>query len=169
MDTDLVILRLLHIVASAYWVGSALFIAFILEPILRNLGPAVQGPVMQALGKVLTPVQIVAALVTIIFGGGLVSQTPGHEWAELFDTAWGWMIAIGFITSGVAFVIGLVNVSTVRVLMRLGAQAAAGDGPPDPGLLAQIQSRSAQLRLFGRSIAVLVVVATATMAAARFA
>lgn len=41
MNTEFVILRIIHVVFGMFWAGSAVFIATILEPRLRALGPAV--------------------------------------------------------------------------------------------------------------------------------
>ena len=40
MNIDIVVLRLLHIVSGAFWVGTILFMALILRPKLRSLGPS---------------------------------------------------------------------------------------------------------------------------------
>ncbi len=56
MDAELVLLRTLHVAPGVLWVGGASIMAWVIEPRLRAAGPAVQGPAMRAIGKVLTRV-----------------------------------------------------------------------------------------------------------------
>ncbi|MBO05287.1 MAG: hypothetical protein CL731_09800 [Chloroflexi bacterium] len=51
MDAEIVILRLLHIVPGAVWVGSAIFLAFVLQPALKVTGPPHAGAVMANMVK----------------------------------------------------------------------------------------------------------------------
>ena len=39
MNVEMVIVRIVHIGSGMFWAGSALFLAFVLEPNLRTLGP----------------------------------------------------------------------------------------------------------------------------------
>src|SRR3990170_860845 len=61
-------LRMLHIIFGIFIGGAYLFIVPILEPRLRRLGPAIQGPVINALMPVLTPVMMVSFVMVIGFG-----------------------------------------------------------------------------------------------------
>ena len=50
MNVEMVVLRLLHIVFGVFWVGSALFLAAILEPRLRALAARPRNTVGECLG-----------------------------------------------------------------------------------------------------------------------
>jgi len=54
-DPLMVALRIVHIVLGMFWAGSAVFLAVILGPHHRSLGPEVQRPVMGAIAPVVGP------------------------------------------------------------------------------------------------------------------
>ena len=69
MSTELVVLRLVHILGGIFWLGSGLFTTFFLIPALGRAGPAAAGPVMGALQqRRLFTVLPVVALLTILSG-----------------------------------------------------------------------------------------------------
>src|SRR5688572_13718538 len=69
MLTELLVLRIIHILGGIFWLGSGLFTAFFLTPALGRVGPAAVGPVMSALQqrRLFTILPIVAVL-TILSG-----------------------------------------------------------------------------------------------------
>ena len=164
MNLEMVVLRIVHIVSGTFWVGSAVFFAVILEPRLRALGPEIQRPVMGALSCVLPIALGGSGAVTIVFGVVLALRVrPVDAW---FDTGWGWAILIGFVTSIAAMSIG----STMGVLAK--RMVALGKSfekrPPNAAEVEQIQRLSSRLVLFARITAVLVIIAVAAMASARY-
>ena len=162
MDFELVMLRLFHIVFGVIWAGSAVFIAGILEPRLRKLGPTVMGALM----PILTPVMLLSATITIAFGIILSLRLRWGNLDTFFDTDWGVAILIGFIVSILAFGTGLTTSITGKRLMRLGASIQGRPPTPEEGAL--LGKLSARLTLLSRSTAVLTVIATGSMASARF-
>ena len=54
-DPLMVVLRIVHIVFGMFWAGTAVFLAVILDPRLRSLGPEVQRPVMGAIAPIMGP------------------------------------------------------------------------------------------------------------------
>lgn len=78
----------------------------------------------------------------------------------------GWAILIGFVVSVAAFVLGLLTAAAGKRMVALGASIAGR--PPSPEEAGQLQSLFARLHLFGRTNAVLVIIAVGTMASARF-
>ena len=162
MNTELVVLRWLHILPGVFWVGSLWFMVLLLDPTLRRLGPQFQGPVMGALGRLTVPVFTAAGTLTIVVGLVLVTRTPGRGFDQLFTNSWGWAIGIGFVTAVAALVGGVLTGLTLR---QMGALAAsAGGGAPPAGMAAL----GARLRMLSRSSAALTLIAVGTMAAARF-
>ena len=69
MFTELLVLRLVHILGGIFWLGSGLFTTFFLMPALGSVGPAAAGPLMGALQqrRFFTVLPIVA-LLTILSG-----------------------------------------------------------------------------------------------------
>ena len=80
----IITLRLIHILAGAFWAGSAIFTAAFLIPSIRALGPA-GGPVMQQIAQVRKlPVYFFGAgTLTVLSGIGLYSRASGgftNQW-----------------------------------------------------------------------------------------
>jgi hypothetical protein len=166
MSTELVVLRILHIVPGAFWVGGAIFVAFILEPALRRLGPPIEGPVFSSLGRVVGPAMTVNGLVTIAFGLVLVSRTPGRSFDQLFANGWGTAIGIGLVAAVLAFGAGTITGMQSAALARIARTISPGTSPA-PDVAARIERAKVNLRLAGRANAVLVIVAVGSMASAR--
>jgi hypothetical protein len=160
------ILRILHIVFGVFWAGSAIFLAAILEPRLRALGPAVQGPVMRALIPVMVPAILFSATITIAAGITLALRLRWDHLDTFLDTGWGWAILIGFVASVVAYIVGMMISAAGRRMAALGASIEGR--PPTPEEGGQLQHLSSRLTLYGRSNAVLAVIAVGSMASARF-
>ncbi len=166
-EPEFVVLRLLHIVPGAYWVGASVFLAFILEPTLTAMGPSVKGPVMARLNKRIAISIFIAAVTTIVIGIVLTFRIVATD-RNTFDSAWGVAILLGLITAGLALTSGAITGETVKSMAKLGAQVQASDGPPPPDVMAKMQSLGNRLKMLSRSTAVLTVIAVGTMASARF-
>jgi hypothetical protein len=165
METEFVVLRLLHIVFGVFWAGSAMFMAVILEPRLRKLGPTIQGPVMAALTPVLVPVMLISATITVFSGLYLMEK----RWVSMdvfLDTGWDRAILIGLIATVLAYASGVTTSFQGKKMIRMGA--AIQGRPPTPEEMAALTKQSALLRNLGRTTAALTLIAVGTMAAPRF-
>ncbi len=159
MDTEVAIMRILHIVPGAVWVGSAVFVAFILNPRLRALGPEVERPVTAAVNKLIAPMVTGAAVITILVGFTLMSRTPGRGFDELFDTGWGWAIGIGILASIVALGFGGITGMSQARIRRINQ--------PETSMF-QLDGLERRVRIYEKMHAVFAVIAVGTMGAARF-
>ena len=165
-DFEFILLRIVHIVTGSFWVGSAGFLSFILEPQVRALGPAIHQPVMAAIGRIAGPVMIGAGLITVVAGITLAFRVrPVDNWFVEGD-GWGWAIGLGFVVSIIAMGFGSMTAMTVKKMSAFGA--SMGDGPPTPDQIAVMQQLGGRLVRFIRIATVLVVIAVASMASARF-
>ena len=158
MDMEMVVMRVLHILAGVIWAGSAIFLAIVLDPRLKALGPDIQRKVTAALAPSLRIVLDGGAAVTILVGILLVFRMDRLD--NLFDTNWGLAITVGIIASVLALASGIAAMSTTKKLI------GTGQDPADEQ--AAVDSLSARATLLARTTAVLVVIAVVTMAAARF-
>src|SRR5687767_4768281 len=102
MATELIVLRIIHILGGIFWLGSGLFTAFFLIPALGRLGPASAGPVMGALQqrRLFTILPVIAVL-TILSGIRLLQIASAGFSAQYFDSRTGQT----FLWSGVAAII----------------------------------------------------------------
>jgi uncharacterized membrane protein len=162
--------RLIHILAGAFWVGAALFTAFFLLPSLRAVGPAA-GPLMEQIGQVRRlPLYMMGTMIlTILSGIALYWRDSGG-----FSSAWmhsgsGIVFGIGGLLGIVVAVLGMVVITpATRRLGTLAASMRAGGGPPSPDALAEMQTLQARTAALTRSASLLLVLATAAMAVARY-
>lgn len=171
-NEEFVVLRLLHIVSGAYWVGASVFLAFILEPTLTEMGPSVKGPVMMRLSKRIAISIFTAAVITVVMGVVLSLRLKSGALDTWFDTGWGYAILLGFIASILAVITGSMTGQTVQQMSKMTARAQArskdDDGPPPREVLARMQALGKRLTNLSRSTAVLTVIGVGTMASARF-
>ena len=165
-----VLFRLIHIVVGVFWVGSVLFLSAFLFPAVRTLGPA-GGPVMSYLTQVrgMPTRLLIAALVTIASGLVLYWHDSLGFHSEWIRSPSAMVFGAGAVCALLAVVVGLlVNNPTAK---RVGALAGAiqrQGGPPNPEQAAEMQRL--QLRLSGalRVVTVLLLLAVAAMAVARY-
>ncbi len=175
MDSQIlvVILRLLHITFGMFWVGSALTTSFLTLPTVRATGP-VGG---QFFGEFMRrsryhQLMLVSGLVTIASGLALYWDFyAGLTWSLTSpgpETVFG---LGGLVAIVVAVTANTMIPSVSRKLTAVGGQigAAAKDGgAPAPELLVERNRLSSRLAHIGMANAMLLVVAGALMAVARY-
>jgi hypothetical protein len=160
------LLRLLHIVFGVIWAGGAIFLALVLEPRLRALGPAMQGPVMRGIAPAITVIFGVSSTITIAAGIALALRLRWGHLDTWFDTGWGVAILIGFIVAILAAISGGMTGGLANRMSRLAG--AIKGRPPTPDEAAQLKRYGERLATLGRATAVLVTIGVGTMASARF-
>ncbi len=170
MDTYMVVLRIVHILAGVFWVGAALTMILFIQPTAREVGPAA-GPFMSHLAgkKRLVDFVLGAAGLTILAGllmywrvsGGLDPDWIGssvrphhHRGCAVRDRCGGsparW------------------SEPGIMATLAIGREVAASGGPPTPEQAAQLQALQHRSHVAGRVIVPLLIVAVAAMAAARY-
>lgn len=165
MQFILIILRLIHIAAGAFWAGSALMIALVLLPGVRKAGPGGErGLPMAQISQAMSLTSLLTTLSGLLLYG----------WVSRF--AWGWIaspLGIGFTLGSLAglaaFLLGLLSTGpTAKKLAALGGQLAAAGGPPNPEQLAELGRLQAKLATSSTRSTILATAALALMAVARY-
>ena len=169
MDWLVILLRLIHIVLGAAWVGMMVMNVVFLTPTLRDAGPAA-GPVMAGLQRRKFMVVIPAiALLTIVSGAWLMMRVWGGV-DGLMASRPGQTYAAGAALAIVAFVIGITAMRPA--MMRAAALAQAMGSVQNEAERATRTAEMERLRnrgaWLGRLVTVLLVLATAAMAVARY-
>lgn len=166
MTTLLIVLRLVHIVFGALWVGVVMFTTVFLGPAVQEAGPA-GGAVMGALQRrgVMTFLPMLAhgTLVSGIALYWLVSDgfNPAYVHSRMGATfAIGGALAIAGLAIGIA-VMRPAMMQSMTLMQNMGAN------PTDTqrAELARLRARGGAA---GRVVMVLVLLATALMAVARY-
>jgi uncharacterized membrane protein len=163
-------LRLIHVVCGVIWVGGVLFIAWFLIPTIRGVGPA-GGPVMSHMVQVrrLPIVMMVVAILTVLSGLALYWRDSGGFHGAWMQTGTGIVFSLGALLGLASVALGMAVSSPVgRRLGVLAAAAQAKGGPPSAEEAAEMQRLQARLAASSNLVAVLLVLATAAMAVARY-
>ncbi|MEI2691952.1 MAG: hypothetical protein V9H69_20505 [Anaerolineae bacterium] len=161
----LTILRVVHIVAGAFWVGSALMIALVILPGLRKAGPGSEralpmAQISQAMG-LSSMLTTVAGLLLYV----LVSRLALGWIASSF----GLILTLGALAGLAAWLLGLLSTGpTAKKLAALGGQIQAAGGPPKPEQAAELGRLQAKLVRSSTWSTVLATLALIFMAAARY-
>jgi uncharacterized membrane protein len=169
--TSIILLRVLHIVASVFWVGVALFIATFLGPALGAAGPA-GGAVMNQLAQVRRlPLYMMSATAITLVTGFLLYWIDG----TLGGKAWlgsgpGRVFGLGGVLGLAGGIVGMaINAPTGKKLGAIGAAMATAGRAPTPDELATMQALQRRMSTAAAWVAVLLVLATVCMAVARYA
>jgi uncharacterized membrane protein len=168
--TLMALLRIVHIVAGVFWVGSAIFVASMLLPTLQAVGPSA-GLVMEHLVQVRRlPLRMMVAMVLVILSGiALYWKDSAGFQSVWMRSAPGSVFGLGAILGIAGGVLGMaMSAPAGRRLAELGAAIKARGGPPVAEESAEIQRLQARLRRSARLVAVLLVLATIAMAVARY-
>ncbi len=170
MDTYMVVLRVVHILAGVFWVGAALTTLLFIQPTARELGPAA-GPFMMHLAgrKRLIDYVLSAAGLTVLAGLLMYWRVTGGLDLDVIGSAYGISLTIGALCAIAALAIG---VSVVRpgimATLAIGREVAASGGAPTPEQAAQMQAIQRRSTAAGKAIVPLLIVAVIGMAAARY-
>jgi uncharacterized membrane protein len=170
VDLYVIVLRIVHILAGVFWVGSAAFFFFFVEPTAKRLGPQA-GPVMQELMvRRKVPIFITASSgLTVLAGVLLYWRSSGGLDVDWITSAPGLAFTVGGLAAIGAFAMGLAVIKpAVDRMGALGAEIAASGGPPSPQQGAQLLALETRLRNVGRIDIVLLTLAVLTMATARY-
>jgi uncharacterized membrane protein len=163
-------MRIVHILLGVAWGGTLIFVATFLMPSVRDAGPD-GGKVMLALmRRGYMNVLPVVAVLTLVSGFWLYWQdmvAGGDAWAGSMSAR---VYGIGALAGLVAFVIGA---SVMRPnAMKLGAMMEAlpntPEGPARAALMADMNAPRAKMAAAAPRVAVLLAVAVACMAVARY-
>ena len=168
MDWLHIVLRIVHIAAAIFWVGSSVFLHFFVEPTMHSLGPQ-GGPFMTHMMQTRKlPVFIsISGVLTILAGLALYWDDSNGFDPEWITSGPGLGFTVGAIAAILAFVIG-VGVVRPRVV-RMGALGSAmASGPPSQEQVQEMGAIQRSLRSISTLNLVLLGIAVVAMAAARY-
>ncbi|HEY7568968.1 MAG TPA: hypothetical protein VH762_15420 [Gemmatimonadaceae bacterium] len=169
MDLLLIILRLVHIGLGVFWVGTMVFNAFFLMPSMLEAGPdgmkVAAGLARRRFLDVMPPV----AGLTILSGLWLYWKASVGFQPAYMRSSVGMTYGIGSLAALIAFALGIAIMRPSMLKAAALSQAAASAAPEDrTAKLAQagaLRQRGAET---GKFIAVLLIIAVATMAVGRY-
>ena len=170
MDLILIVLRLTHILAGIFWAGAAVLAAAFLVPAVRATGPE-GGKFMQQLiqKQGLSTYISIAAWLSTLAGLALYWRASlGLQLAWILAPS-GLTLTIGAVAGILAAIMGaMVNAPTATRMSALAKEMESAGGPPKPEQIAEMQKLQVRLGQAGVWAAVLLVIASAAMAIARY-
>ena len=156
----MVILRWVHIVMGAMWIGFAAFGPMFLMPAIEEAGPD-GGKVMAALAKKgLMNFMPMLAIATLVSGFWLYWIVSGGMDAAYMRSRMGMALGTGGTLATVAFLIGM---AIVRPAMMQAAKLMQAGGDR-----AEIQRMRARAATANRVVAMFLILAVSAMAVARY-
>ena len=171
-DVDMVVFRILHIVAGVMWAGSVFLFVVFVRPSLASIAPAGAPFMAELLGRRRLIHWLLAfAAVTILAGAYLYWKDwdAAGSFGDWIGTDFGLGLTVGAIAAIGAFSIGLFGTRpAVERMLALGREVAASGGPPTPEQAAELAAiQATQKRLSAASLSLLAV-AVVAMAVARY-
>jgi uncharacterized membrane protein len=168
----MLVLRFFHIVAGALWFGSAFLFARYVGPSVAEVGPSA-GPLMHALIKERRAATVIAglAITTVVVGWAiwLIDLAVVGSLTTWISSSFGLVLTIGGVLATAAAYFGITGIgNNVERLVDIGDQVAASGGPPTPEQGARMAHLSAEIARHGRIDLVLLFLAVAAMATARY-
>ena len=163
-----IVLRLLHVVGGALWVGGGALSFLLLIPAIKSAESAGQA-VMQKLGPRFHAYMGMIATITVFSGALLYSRLfigTGIKW--IWSTGPGLAFTFGALAGIVSFIIGAgVFGPTQKKIATLGAEMASG-GRPSMEQIAQMNNLQVFLMKAQRLDFILLTSALGAMAVARY-
>ena len=164
------LLRTIHIIAGVIWVGGVFFLAAFVLPSARAVGPAA-GPMMGQLTQVRQVPRFLLYAGFLTIGAGfwlywIASAGGNPEWMSSGPAK---VYGVGAIFAVAAWITGMTL--SMPLAKRVGAFAArisASGAPPTAQDQAQLAAMQARLGTLASIAAILLIIATATMAIARY-
>lgn len=166
MDYLKLVLRLIHILAGVFWVGSSVLFGLFIKPTVAATAEAGQKFMAHLVTTAKVTSGITAAAILTVLAGGWLYWID----AQGFASAW-WKSSsgIGFGIGGLLGLVGLVFGVMVGVSTeKLGTLASQIQGRPSPEQMSQIQAAQKQLGYAGPISMIALILALAFMATARY-
>lgn len=163
-------LRLLHIVAGAFWAGTAISLALFILPAVKALGPD-GSKVMQKIASTnrFPLVMALAANITLISGLLLYWEISMHLNTEWMLSNKGLVLTIGSLLALVAYLIGfIINSPGAARMAKIGKAIAVAGGPPSEAQMSEMMRIRKRMTAATNAIALLLLLAVSAMAVVRY-
>lgn len=167
---DILVLRLVHVAAGAFWVGAVFTFFLFVQPAAMAAGPGAMPFTYQLLHHRRLPIVILASAATTVIAGTwlLVITSSGLDPDLLFDEA-----RVGYTVGGIVailtFGIGALYVyPRTRIVERTLGSLLAEGRPPTPDEQQTLARAGGEARRAGWLVIAGLAFAVASMATARF-
>ena len=166
MDVPMVALRIVHIVTGVMWAGGAALFFFYVEPTVNKLGPDAEKFIHEVVNVRKLPIYFIVANTLTVLTGAILYW---RDFGGIDTSPFGLALGIGGLSALVAWLGG--NLLIPRGIATVGSIAGemkAAGGPPSPELMGRMRAAQERLRLVGLVDLILLGIAVALMASARY-
>lgn len=157
--------RVFHVLLGAFWAGSILYGALILDPAVREAGPE-GGKVMGVIQRRgwMSTILTIAAL-TVVSGLYLLWVMSGRFSPRFMGSGPGILLSVGMLAAMLALGVGLTLTRPTAARMgEISGRVASAGGAPSADDLAELARLRDRMTTLLRVVAVLMAVALVTMA-----
>jgi len=166
----LIVLRIVHVVASVCWAGGAFIFFLFVEPTAKALAPTGMQFVQHMVVKRRYSMFMgISSTLTVLSGALLLLQFAGGQWLAWVQTGPGLGFTLGSVAGVVVYFIGMFGVKPrAERMAKIGQEIQAAGGPPTPAQGAELQKLDREMSKLGYADFVLVALSLALMATARY-
>ena len=169
MDTLMVILRIIHIFAGVFWVGSTFMLLRFIEPTVAATGDSGRQFMSYLSMKTrFSPVMALAGILSVL--SGLIMYYRIFDiGADALSSGYGLSMTIGALAGIIALILGFVFQGRSGAKMKaVNADIEAGGGPPSPEQMAVMKEGAERIMLGTRIGAVLMTISLLGMSVAQY-
>jgi uncharacterized membrane protein len=166
----LLILRLVHVIASVCWAGGAFVFFLFIEPTAKALAPAGPQFVQHMVTKRRYSIfMAISSTLTVLSGALLIWQYASGNWLSYVKSGPGLGFTLGAVAGAVVYLIGMFGVKPrAERMAKIGQEIQAAGGPPTPAQGAELKKLDREMSSLGLADFLLVALSLALMATARY-
>jgi hypothetical protein len=169
MDLLLIVMRLLHVGLGVFWAGVMIFNSIFLGPSVRDAGPDGAKVMAGMMRRRFMDVMPVVAILNILSGLWLYWKMSGGFEPAYMRSATGMAFGTGGVLAIIAFIIGVTVVRpSMLKAMALGPRIAQAQPQEKDAMMAEAQSLRVKAMGAGKVVSLLLGLAVAAMAVARY-
>jgi uncharacterized membrane protein len=167
---DFVVLRLIHVLGGALWLGAAVTMFLFLQPTAQATAPESQRFMLHLLrNRRFSEAVLAAALLTGVAGAILFWRDTSGLQLALITQPQGLGFTVGGLAGGIALLLFLfVGYPAGRRMIAIGGKLEVERRPPNEDEQRILAAAQSVLSRVGATVLVLLVIAAAAMATARY-
>jgi uncharacterized membrane protein len=166
----LLVVRLIHIVASVCWAGGAFVYFLFVEPTAKAMAPTGMQFVQHMVTKRRYSIfMAIASTLTVLSGALLLWEYGKGQWLSLVQTGPGLGFALGSAVGVIVYFVGMFGIKPrAERLVLIGNEIQTNGGLPTPAQGAELHKLDKEMAALGKVDFVLVAVSLALMGTARY-
>jgi uncharacterized membrane protein len=166
----LILLRIVHVVASVCWAGGAFIFFLFVEPTAKALAPTGMQFVQYMVTKRRFSIfMVISSTLTVLSGALLLWQFAHGNALAYVKSGPGLGFVLGSMAGVAVYLIGMFGVNPRAIkLSKIGQEIQAAGGPPTPEQSTEMQTLDREMTTLSLADFVLVAASLALMATARY-